>query len=226
MDADNSSAVLAICSAAVLPAVPARRPSESDARDWPPPDPDPRIGLVRGGQLGLAGRGSLLFRCASDLFRTFLRLLNGVFGFDRCGKRLLASGRELDHVLPQAGQRFDDNASRLGLLDRSFGSRFYSNGCFPNVGLDLFRKSLHVNRALVRHVSQSPHFFGNHSKPASVITSTCGLDCRVEREQVGLIRNPAYRARDFAYILRPAFKFTDDSARGDLPFRISLDRLN
>ena len=46
-------------------------------------------------------------------------------------------------------------------------------------------------RRLTGASGQIAHFIGNHGKTPSLLTRPCGFDGRIERQQVGLLGNPA-----------------------------------
>ena len=72
---------------------------------------------------------------------------------ERPDREVVRHGGSLDNRASVSQIRGSDGPKptwRRSASDRGFGSRFNRHGCFPNVALDLFSKSLHMNRALVR----------------------------------------------------------------------------
>ena len=112
----------------------------------------------------------------------------------------------------------------FGLAHRDFRRRRNALHNLANILLDGPGKTQHLLRALIRSFSQGPHLFRDHREAAALVAGARRLNGCVQRQQVGLIGNPADRERDLADRLGPPGKFLDHFHIGLLAGGILFDR--
>ncbi|MEJ1976026.1 MAG: hypothetical protein WDN49_07845 [Acetobacteraceae bacterium] len=178
--------------------------------------PDRHLRLDRGGRL-LLGR-------ARHLLCPALGLRGGAFGLQRRSQRVLAACGHALHVRAHHIQAPDDLHASLRLDRRPVRRPSDRLDHLPHLGLDRLGQALHVLGALLRRLRQGAHLFGNHREAEPVVAGARRLDRGVERQQVGLVGNPADEAGDVPDLARPPLQLRHDGDGRLLTARIPLDR--
>ena len=145
------------------------------------------------------------------------------FGFQRRYRNRLAALRQNADFLAQFAERENDGLALLSLARGRLGRRFDDGRHRADLGLDLRGEILHVARTLFRCLGQRSYLIGNDREATAVVAGTRRLDRRVERKQIGLVRDMADGLGDIADAGRLLAQLRHDLDGPGLPVAIVLD---
>ena len=145
------------------------------------------------------------------------------FSLQRRYRNRLAALRQGADFLAQFAERENDGLALLSLAGGRLGRRSDDGRHRTDLGLDLCGEILHVARTLFRRLGQRSHFIRNDRKATAVVAGTRGLDRRIERQQVGLVRDMADGLGDIADAGRLLAQLRHDLDGPGLTVAIVLD---
>ena len=197
MVADSCSADEPICSAAEAPPFPVtqlfgqrckRLRRDSGLLE--------RLGLLLDSRLRLGRAGRLFFGGARDLLGALFGFDGRAFGLHRRRQDCPAVLGDLAHVFASRFERLDDDQPRPLLHSRQ-------SPPLSSAPLQLrSHRSGSIRRAAAPPARSCPsfrqrsHFVGDHGKTAAVFACARRFDRGIQRQQIGLIGNPAHRLGD------------------------------
>jgi hypothetical protein len=136
----------------------------------------------------------------------------------------LAAFGNFDHVLTSSFQRLDDRGGRLGFGQSRIRRFSYSLYDALNVILDRICVLLNLPCGFVGRFRERTDLIRDDGESPPMVARSRRFYRSVQSQEIRLIRNLAYRLRDFANVFRPSFELGDNANRFSLAFRIALDR--